>query len=368
MEDVFESLFDHSPGGVWSAPGRVNLIGEHVDYNEGLVMPLAIEKRAAVTVGLRSDRVVRVASVQKAGVVTASLDGPSATGWSAHVLGVAWALQQQGIALPGFELLVDSDIPIGAGLSSSAGLGVATCLALNDLLDLGLSPLDIAMVCHRAETGYVGAPVGVMDHVVSACATEGHALLLDCRTLERQAIPLSLSGHAFVVVDTRVQHDNNDGSYATRRAACERAAGELGVKALRDVEGVSALDALADDLRPTARHVVSEIARVREAAQALRAQDALWLGQLLLASHESLARDFRVSCRELDLVVAAAMGAGALGARLTGAGLGGCAIALVPDDSVVPVTAAVRRALQSNGHHPPDVYPVRPAAGACRVR
>jgi galactokinase len=368
IEAAFASLFGRPPAGVWSAPGRVNLIGEHVDYNDGLVLPLAIERRAVVAMAPREDRQVRVSSVQQPGVVTSHLDQAGVSGWAAYVLGVAWALEEHHREVPGFDLLLDSSIPVGAGLSSSAGVEVATALGLAEIAGHVLSRLGLALVCPRAETGYVAAPVGGMDQVVSACASEGHALLLDCRSLETTHIPVALPEHELVAFDTKVRHDNNDGSYARLRASCERAAELLQVKALRDVEDVADLAALPGDLLPMARHVVTEIARVREAVDALRSADAHRLGRLLLESHHSLAHDAGVCCPELDLVVDAATGAGALGARLTGAGLGGCVLALVPSSSVEAVTASVRSAFQSRGLLVPEAIPVRAASGACRVR
>jgi galactokinase len=225
--------------------------------------------------------------------------------------------------------------------------------------------MELALFCHRAETAYVGAPVGVMDHAVSACATRDHALLLDCRSLETTQVPMSVPGCALLVIDTRVRHDNTDGAYADRRASCERAAELLGVKALRDVTSLDRAD-LPQPLLRRARHVVSEIARVGEAVEALRDQDASRLGELLLASHRSLREDFEVSCTELDLCVEAALAAGALGARLTGAGFGGSVVALVPERLVSQVIAGVQRTVRTDGS-PPDVRIVRPAPGAGRV-
>jgi galactokinase len=365
IAEAFAGLFGHEAVGVWSAPGRVNLIGEHLDYNDGLVLPFAIDRSAIVAAAPRSDRLVRIASVQQDDLVEADLDDLVGVGWASYVVGVAWALDEHGVDLPGFDLLVDSDIPLGAGLSSSAGLEIATALALTHLAGVELAPLDLALVCHRAETGFVGAPVGVMDQVVSACATEDHALLLDCRSLETTQVPLAVPGCELLVIDTRVRHDNTDGGYAERRASCERAAKLLGVKALRDVTSLEGSELPATELR-RARHVVSEIARVRGAVDALRAGDTVALGAHMQASHRSLRDDFEVSCLELDLCVDAALAAGALGARLTGAGFGGCVIALVPEHLVADVTAAVHRAFGPTQLEP-LVLSVRPSAGAGRI-
>ena len=363
----FEELFGGSPAGTWAAPGRVNLIGEHTDYNDGFVLPIALDRRARVSVRLRDDSTVRLASVQRDGTVATAHVEHLRTGgdddWSAYVLGVAWALDERGLRPPGFDLLLDSDVPVGAGLSSSAAVETATALALIDLMDVAMEPLDLALLCHRAETGFVGAPVGVMDQVVSACARPGHALLLDCRSLEVTHVPFDPSalGCELLVVDTGSAHENNDGAYAERRTSCERVAAELGLAALRDAEPEQVAD------RPRARHVVNECNRVLSAVEALRTHDAAALGELMLASHVSLRDDFEVSSPALDLAVEAAMSAGALGARLTGAGFGGCAIALVVPGGAPAVTDRVEKAFADQGLAPPTTFLAAAGPGATRV-
>jgi galactokinase len=363
----FAKLYGEPPAGTWSAPGRVNLIGEHTDYNDGFVLPIAIDRRASVAVRLRTDRIVRCASVQRAGVVEHDL-GDLAPGsvddWPAYVLGVAWALAQDGVRLPGFDLLLDSDVPVGAGLSSSAAVETATALALTELVGHELDRRELALLCHRGETGFVGAPVGVMDQMVSACAVAGSALLLDCRNLEITHVPFDLAalGCVLLVIDTRAPHRNTDGAYADRRASCEKAAAHLGLPALRDASP----DQVADD--PRARHVVSECARVLAAAAALSRGAVEELGALMLASHRSLRDDFEVSCTELDLAVDAAMRVGARGARLTGAGFGGAAIALVPTELAATVSTCVRGAFADQRLAEPDIFAVSAGPGARSTR
>jgi len=366
LQQVFAERFGSSPEGVWGGPGRVNLIGEHVDYNDGLVLPFAIERRALVAVRPRTDGVVRAASLQTDEVIESSVRATSLAGWGGYVVGVAWALLHLGLDVPGFDLLLDSDIPIGSGLSSSAGIETATALALSHLAGTELTALELALACHRAETGFVGAPVGVMDQVVSACASTDHALLLDCRTLDQTQVPLTLPGCTLVVIDSRVRHTNTDGAYAERRASCDQAAATLGVKALRDAD-VRDVQTLPDPLRRRAMHVVAEIARVEEAVSALRDGNTTRLGELLIASHHSLRDDFEVSCPELDLAVEAALDGGALGARLTGAGFGGCVVALVPDRQVSAVAFTVTGAFLAADLPVPEVFPVRAGPGAARI-
>jgi galactokinase len=364
--DGFAELFGELPSGVWSGPGRVNLIGEHTDYNDGFVLPIAIDRRASVAVRLRADRLVQCASRQRAStpVVTSlgDLHPGSVTGWPAYVLGVAWALMADGVDLPGFDLLLDSDVPIGAGLSSSAAIETATALALSDLVGALYDRTTLALTCHRAETTFVGAPVGVMDQMVSACATPGMAMLLDCRSLETTDVPFDPTtlGAELLVIVTGAGHQNNDGAYAERRAACETAAAQLGLRALRE----ASYDEVAH--LPRARHVVSECARVLAMVDALKATDAVAVGSLIQASHVSLRDDFEVSCPELDVAVESALSAGAHGARLTGAGFGGSAITLVPAGSAPDVARTVQEQFAARGFSRPEIFAVTAGPGADR--
>jgi galactokinase len=348
---------------VASAPGRVNLIGEHLDYNGGRCLPIAIPHRTTVTAAPADDGQL---SVTSGGSSWSALPVERAEGWAGYVVGVLWALDVESA----LDLTVTSEVPIGAGLSSSAALECATALAVDALLDLGLSREALAAACVRAETEYVGAPTGGLDQTTSLFATAGEALLLDFADGSRAPVPFDpgADGVVLLVVDTHVSHalasggDAEDG-YAARRTACERAAVELGVAHLAEA-ALADLDRLSPDLVPLARHVVTEQARVDEfvTASGRRAWDVA--GSLMTASHRSLRDDFRVSCAELDAVVDAAVDAGALGARMTGGGFGGSAIVLAPEDRVAPVTAAVADAFSGRGWEAPTVFAVEASRGA----
>ena len=360
-----------APDGIFCAPGRVNLIGEHTDYNAGLVLPIAIDEATVVAVGRRADRVVSGWSAQlgEGGSVAIDRDEPpSAPDWLGYAAGVAWALREVAPLGGGLDLVVDSSVPVGAGLSSSAALECAVALAVSELTGTTVDRLVLAQAAQRAEHAVVGAPVGVMDQAVSLLAAPGSALLLDCRTLHIRHIPFDPDGAGFalLVVDTQVRHAHATGGYAQRRRECEQAAAMLGVAALRDAE-LDDIARLADPLQQRARHVVTENARVERAAGVLDAGELGDLGPLLLRSHVSLRDDFEVSTAELDLAVDAALKAGALGARMTGGGFGGAAIALVPRADMDAVEAAVVHAFAAAGFRPPSVFPVRPGGGARRL-
>ncbi|MFF7991047.1 galactokinase [Kitasatospora xanthocidica] len=372
----FEAVHGARPSGVWAAPGRVNLIGEHTDYNDGFVLPIALPHRVEVTARRREDGRVRLYSAQGDGTITdLALDGLApgvVTSWAAYPIGVFWALAEAGHAVGGADLSFDSDVPTGAGLSSSAALECATAAALNDLYGLGLSAPELALVAQRAENAFVGVPCGVMDQMASACCTDGAALFLDARTLEQRHVPFDLeaAGLRLLVIDTRVKHDLGDGAYAAVRAGCERAAGLLGLDALRDLPAAdldAALARLPAELAPLVRHVVTENQRVVETIEHLEGGRIAALGPILTAGHASLRDDYRVSCPETDLAVEAAVAAGALGARMTGGGFGGSVIALVGAAEVEPVMEAVRSAFRSAGFADPVGFTAVPSAGARRV-
>ena len=336
------------PAVVASAPGRVNLIGEHTDYNGGLCLPLALRQRTTVRLTMRTDARLRLSSAQEdeswEGAVE---DRPK--GWAAYVAGVVSVLRDDGYDVPGFDGTIDSEVPLGAGLSSSAALECSTAVAVAGLLGLELDDAlrhRLMTACVRAENDYVGAPTGGMDQAVAMLARPGHALLLDFAddSVTAVRLPLEEAGLALLVVDTRVAHALTDGSYGDRRAECSAAAEELGVAAMTEADP-AAVDALADPvLRRRARHVLTENARVRDSVARISAGDWPGLGTLLDASHVSMRDDFEISCRELDLAVESARSAGALGARMTGGGFGGSAVALVPADRVDRVRRAVTRA------------------------
>ncbi|MBT2248503.1 galactokinase [Arthrobacter sp. BHU FT2] len=377
LADHFTREFGTSPAGVWQAPGRVNLIGEHTDYNEGFVLPFAIDRAARVAVGPRADSTVRLLSTYgDHGTVTASLDSlepGSAKGWTKYPLGVMWALRERGIDVPGIDLLLDSDVPLGAGLSSSHAIECAVVTALNDLTGAGLAAEDMVLATQRAENDFVGAPTGIMDQSASLRGAKGHAVFLDCRDQNASLVPFETEPAALVllVIDTKVQHSHADGGYASRRASCELGAEVMGVKALRDLqvgdleEASGLLDAVTFR---RVRHVVTENERVLQTVERLSAEGPGAIGALLDASHASMRDDFEISCPELDLAVDTARANGAIGARMTGGGFGGAAIALTPAAAEQAVRAAVVQAFAGAGFTAPDIFTVSPAAGARRVR
>ncbi|MFF7643673.1 galactokinase [Streptomyces canus] len=378
VRDGFVELYGTEPEGVWSAPGRVNLIGEHTDYNDGFVMPFALPHTAVAAVSRRTDGVLRLHSSDvEGGVVELRLDDlapESDRNWTAYPAGVVWALREAGHPVTGADVHLASTVPAGAGLSSSAALEVVIALALNDLFDLGLQRWQLARLCQRAENVYVGAPTGIMDQTASACCETGHALFLDTRDLGQKQIPFDLAaeGMVLLVVDTRVKHAHNEGEYGKRRAGCERGAALLGVDALRDIpygELDAALDRLGDDEEAVrlVRHVVTEDERVEKTVGLLESGETRAIGPVLVAGHTSLRDDFRISCPELDLVVDTALAAGALGARMTGGGFGGSAIVLAEAADVEPLTKAVQEAFAAAEFTAPRVFEAVPSAGARRL-
>ncbi len=377
VAEGFEELYGVAPHGVWAAPGRVNLIGEYTDFNEGFVMPLALPHTAVAAVSRRDDGVLRLHSADIDGPVVElrvdELEPGTDTGWAAYPAGVVWVLRGAGHAVTGADIHLASTVPTGAGLSSSAALEVVTALALNDLFELGLTRPELAKLAQRAENDFVGVPCGVMDQTASACCTEGHALHLDCRDLSIRQIPFDLPAHGLqlLVVDSRVKHALGDGAYAERREGCETGARTLGVSHLRDIAYEELPDALAklDDerVRRYVRHVVSDDHRVEQVIALLDAGDVRAIGPVLTEGHASLRDDLRISCPELDLAVSSANAAGALGARMTGGGFGGSAIVLVETADAETVTKSVMEAFAAAGYTAPRVFPAVPSAGARRI-
>lgn len=379
---AFAELYGGEPDGIWAAPGRVNLIGEYTDFNDGFVMPLALPHTAVAAVSRRDDGVLRLYSSDvPGGVVSLRVDelAPhSGHGWAAYPAGVVWALREAGHPVTGADIALSSTVPTGAGLSSSAALEVVTALALNDLFHLGLTGPGLAVVGRRAENDFVGVPCGIMDQMASACCAEGHALHLDTRDLSLRQVPFDLSaqGLTLLVVDTRVKHALGDGAYAERRAGCEEGARLLGIPMLRDLryeDLAAALTTLADagadeSVVRYVRHVVGDNRRVEQVIALLDAGDVRAAGPVLNEGHRSLRDDLRVSCPELDLAVEAANGAGALGARMTGGGFGGSAVVLVEEDSAGTVAKAVSEAFAAAGHTAPGIFDAIPSAGARRLR
>jgi galactokinase len=377
IRDDFIQTFGREPDGIWSAPGRVNLIGEHTDYNLGFVLPVAINRRSVAAFGVRDDRVLRVGSTFTDELVEVAIDDLSPeilSGWAAYPLGVAWALSEFGVdlaAVPGMDILLDSNVPVGAGLSSSAAIESAVGLALDELWRLGLDRRTLARVGQRAENVAAGAPTGIMDQSASLLGEADAAVFLDCRSLESEVVPLGLeaAGLEILIINTGVTHAHADGGYAERRASCEEGARILGVESLRDVS-LADLDRareLLDDVTfRRVRHVVTEDQRVLDTVRTLREQGPAAIGELLDASHVSMRDDFEISVPELDLAVETAQANGAIGARMTGGGFGGSAIALVPSDALSRVLVALDGAFAAHGFGQPELFTVRPSEGARR--
>lgn len=372
----------------WVAPGRVNIIGEHTDYNDGFVLPIALPLVMECRAGVRTDAEVRVVSRQRpdepvrVAVADLAAQRDRVPGWSRYPLGVVAEFVRRGHEIGGVDLELDGAVPIGAGLSSSAALSCAVAIALRDLFAPTVTDRELIEFARAAENDYVGAPTGLLDQSASILCTAGHALFLDVRrfvqdgvgaganTVAHEQIPFDLArfGLELLVIDTGQPHEHVDGGYAERRAQCEAAAAELGVPALRDVDSVAALDRISDDvLRRRARHVVTENARVATVAQKLRdGADPCVIGPLLTAGHASLRDDFEVSTPALDAAVDAALAAGAHGARMVGGGFGGSAIALIDRARTDAVVAAVRNRFADAGFAEPRTFVVGPAAGAHR--
>ncbi len=400
---LFREVFEAEPDGVWYAPGRVNIIGEHTDYNGGLALPIALPHRAHLALRRRNDRIVRLVSPQtreKVDVMDLDTIGPKGTPgevehWAAYIAGVAWSLERDGFKnLPGFDAALVSCVPLGGGLSSSAALECSAAVAIDEVAGLGLAgtpeePDDAGRArlvtnCVRTENEMAGAPTGGMDQSASLRCREGHALELDCRDGSVAHVPFDLTaeGLALLVIDTKAKHSLDDGQYGARRAACERAARILGVELLADVaigdlpgalERLSCADDDAIELVKRTRHVVTEIDRTRQLVallqdgRPLRGEKLAETGRLMDASHESLRVDYECTCPELDVAVEAARTAGAHGARMTGGGFGGSAIALVDADAVHEVATAVAGAYEREGFNPPAFLDAVPAAPAGRL-
>ena len=360
--------------GLWAAPGRVNLIGEHTDYNEGYVLPFALPLRTYASASIVDSPQWMVSSEQQDDVVSfgpEQLTPGGVQGWAGYVAGIVWALHESGYEVPGARFALRSEVPVGSGLSSSAALECAVLTALCDLGDLDLPVPDRPKLAQRAENRYVGVPSGIMDQSASTLCREGHALFLDCRTLVTEHIPFDLAGAglAILVVDTRAPHRHTDGEYAVRRRTCEQAAATLGVPALRDVTDLAgALKTLPDEVsRKQVRHIVTENQRVLDTVALLRDGKLAEIGPLLTASHASMRDDYEITVPEVDTAVEAALAAGAYGARMTGGGFGGCVLALIDAPAAGAVGDAVTKAFADNGFTAPDSFVAVPSGGAARV-
>ena len=369
----YRTLTGSDPEGLWFAPGRVNLIGEHTDYNDGFVLPFALERKAVIAAGRRDDARLVMVSLELDDEVDVALAdlAPGTQGWASYLAGVAWALREAGHEVGGATLVMTSDVPLGAGLSSSAAIECATVAALADLYGLDIPKMDRAKLARVAENQYVGAPTGLLDQAASTLCEQDSGLFLDCRTLETQHVPLPMAeqGYEMLVLDTKTPHSHVDGEYGARRASCEEASAILGVRALRDVTDlVDALDRLDDEiLRRRVRHVVTENERVLQAFELAKAGDIAALAPLLDASHASRRDAYELTVPPVDLAVEAAREAGALGARMTGGGFGGCIIALTPAGEADRIGRAVARAFEEAGYGAPEWFSATPSPGAGRL-
>ncbi|HEY0100333.1 MAG TPA: galactokinase [Pyrinomonadaceae bacterium] len=385
LRRAFQELYGTSQGEavrLFRAPGRVNLIGEHTDYNDGFVLPMAIDRETCVAARPRHDRRVRLYSLNVDERVEFDLDAPGERErgiWLDYIEGIAQALERRGVRLRGADLALSSDVPVGAGLSSSAALEVSSGLALASVAGIEVDRIELALAGQEAEHTYVGAKVGIMDQFIAALGQAGHALLIDCRTLETKAIPVDTTETVIAICDTRVKHELSASEYNTRRAECEqgvellRGAGLEGIRALRDVSAADLQkyeSALPEVVGRRCRHVVTENARTLAAADALAGGRLAEMGQLMLASHASLSRDYEVSCRELDLLVDIAMslgGGATLGARMTGGGFGGCTVNLVRRAALAEFTGTITREYTEAIGQPPGIYVSEAGAGAREV-
>jgi len=355
----------------WRAPGRVNLIGEHTDYNQGFALPFAIELGCTATVSTREDDLVVARSAQLEDEVQVPLAAlrPGAGEWAGYALGAVWAWRERGVELPGLTIEIDSEVPIGSGLSSSAAVVCSVVTALNDVLGIAADDDTLLQISRSVENDFVGAPTGGLDQLIALRAKAGTALLCDMRTLQTEPVPLPMAdaGLAVVVLDTRAEHQHSDGEYRQRREGCDWAAALLGVRALRDIEVAeldTALRRLEDEeLRRYVRHVVTENDRVLQVAQLLRHGRVRDIGPLLTESHASMRDDFRITIPEVDLAVETLLETAAIGARLTGGGFGGSVIGLVPLAATDDAIAAVREAFGRADFDDPGGFVVRAAAG-----
>jgi galactokinase len=356
------------------APGRVNLIGEHTDYNGGLVLPVALPHATAAAAARREDGRVRLRSAQAEPTWSGDIGdlGPGRlSGWVSYAGGVLWALREAGLDVPALDLYVDGTVPLGAGLSSSASIECAVAFAVLGLLGVDPTPevrRTIVDACIRAETEVAGAPTGGMDQSVSVFAEPGSALLIDFTAHTHRSVPLALGDRRILVTDTRVSHELTDGGYGARRHDCERAARELGLASLREAS-LDDVTRLTDErVARRARHIVTETARVPAVVEALATADWRQVGRLFAASHASMRDDFEISTSELDLAVATAVSHGADGARMTGGGFGGSIVAIVPAERLDGVVTAIDQAFAGAGLEPPTHLLADPAGGAAILR
>jgi galactokinase len=355
----------------YAAPGRINLIGEHTDYNLGFALPIALPERTVVTYLPDDTAALTVRSDREDGKLEISLDTAPGDvfGWAAYVAGVMWALRQSGHQILGGTMSIASDVEMGSGVASSAALECAVLGALTTATGLGLDRIEQARIAQRAENDYVGAPTGMMDQLAALCGEPRRALLIDFLhdSVRPVAFDPDAAGIALLLINSRAPHQHAGGEYASRRASCERAAADLGVGSLREVQerGVAVLDGVTDPVDARrARHILTDNQRVLEVVAALEDSDFTAMGQILTASQASMRDDFEITTEHIDLIADTAVAAGALGARMTGGGFGGCVIALVPAGQVDGVSIAVRRAVHNAGYNQPTIIRTHAAPGA----
>jgi galactokinase len=374
----FRRVYRGEPRWAAAAPGRVNLMGEHTDYNDGFVMPMAIDRRTVVVAGPSAAGRMRWVSDEVPGALEFAAAGPFEPGvpkWGDYIRGVAAEFASAGVALPGLDAFVASDVPTGGGLSSSAALEVAAATLFEAATGRISSPVEKALLCWRAETTFAGLPCGIMDPFAVTLARAGHCLLIDCRSRETRQVPLLHPGLAVLIINSNVRHELTTGEYAVRRRQCEQASQTLGVAALRDATPAdvdAASGRLGELIHRRARHVVTENERTLRAAKALEALDWDELGALMYASHASLRDDYEVSCPELDVIVDAALAigrtGGVIGCRMTGGGFGGSAVALAWSDAVPDITARIARDYRDETGRESTIFTTRPSAGATVVQ
>lgn len=375
VKTEFNKIYRHEPTGVWSAPGRVNLIGEHTDYNDGFVFPFAINRNTFAAISLREDNLIRVASGFSPVTYETSVHSIKKSDenqWAAYPFGVAWAIQQLAqVSSTGFDCYIESDVPVGAGLSSSAAIECSVGVALNELWNADLTKPQLARAGQLAENEIVGAPTGIMDQSASLLGKKDHGVFLDCQSLEAEIVELGFAqaGLELLIIDTKVAHRHADGGYASRRTACELGAKTMGVPSLRYLRSTDlpkAQDLLDDVTFRRVRHVVTENERVLETVQRLKEKGPKAIGDLMYSSHVSMRDDFEISIEELDEAVSVAKSFGAIGARMTGGGFGGAAIALVPTELIDDISVAIRFAFKKRDFIEPNIFSVTAADGASR--
>lgn len=380
VAEQFAANYGRPPQWIAAAPGRVNVIGEHTDYNDGFVLPMAIERYTVIAAAPSANaNLVQLRST--AGNGTANVDlskairpGPKGT-WSNYPVGVIAGFLNKGVKVPGFDAMIHSTVPLGGGLSSSAALEVSTATLLETITGHKLDPVDKALLAQKAEHDYAGMPCGIMDQFISVMGKENHLLLLDCRSRKPELVPMTDPSVSLLVTNTNVKHELTGGEYAKRRAECEEAAKILGVPSLRDAT-LAQLEAakakMSEVVFRRARHVIGEIARTTAAAKEVRASNWAEVGRLMYASHASLRDDYEVSCAELDAVVEIAQSigpkGGVIGCRMTGGGFGGCTVALVKTDAVAAISDRVAAEYERRTKIRPSLFVSRPAAGATVLR